>query len=168
VVGVELVPEYAREAESRLDRVLVGDAMAALPKAAADAPFDCLVAADVLEHTLDPWTLLGEAVALLAPGATVVISLPNVLNAQALLRLVRERRWPRDDEGIFDRTHLRWFAPSDMRALLEGAGLVVERVEPRYFVTGRALALRKRLARTPLDPFLAPQYVISARKPGEV
>jgi SAM-dependent methyltransferase len=165
VVGVELVEEYAREAEQRLDRVVTGDALAALPTVADEAPFDCLVAADVLEHTPDPWKLTREAAALLAPGATAVISLPNVINAASLIRLVRERRWPRDDEGTFDRTHLRWFAPRDMRELVEQAGLVVDRMEPRYFVTGRALALRRRLARTPLDPFLAPQYVVSARKP---
>lgn len=166
VVGIELMPDYAREAEGRLDRVVTGDALEALPEVAADAPFDCLIAADVLEHTTDPWAVLREAGGLLAPGATVVISLPNVLYAGGLLRLVRERRWPRDDEGVFDRTHLRWFTPDDMRALVEGAGLTLGRLEPRYWAEGRSLSLRKRLAGTPLDPFLAPQYVLSARKPA--
>src|SRR5439155_7545387 len=63
VVGVELGPHLAREAEGRLDRVVVGDA-GALPDDLGR--FDCVVAADVLEHLEDPWAALAAAVALLA------------------------------------------------------------------------------------------------------
>ena len=80
VLGVELGEEYAREAETRLDRVIVADAEAfAAGAAPPEAPFDCLIAADVLEHLRDPWTALRGVVAMLAPGATAVVSLPNVL-----------------------------------------------------------------------------------------
>src|SRR4051794_27582106 len=162
VVGIEIVPDYASEAASRLDRVLVGDVLDVLADARDEAPFDCLIAADVLEHMTDPWTALERACTLLAPGATVVVSLPNVLYYRGLRRILRERRWPADDEGGFDRTHLRWFPPADMRALLEHAGLEVHRVEPQYWISGRRLAVLRSLNRTPLSPFLAPQYVISA------
>ena len=50
--------------------------------------------------------------------------------------------------------------------MLRGAGLEPDVVEPRYWVEGKPLARRRRLARTPLMPFLAPQYVLTARKPG--
>jgi 2-polyprenyl-3-methyl-5-hydroxy-6-metoxy-1,4-benzoquinol methylase len=165
VVGVELGPEYAQEARERLDRVIVADveAFAAGP-APPEAPFDCLIAADVLEHLVDPWSALGGAVAMLAPGATVVASLPNILFWPALLRIVRTRRWPREDEGVFDRTHLRWFTEADAVALLEQAGLRAVQVHPRYWVEGGALRRRRRLARTPLRPYLAPQYVLTAVK----
>jgi hypothetical protein len=61
--------------------------------------------------------------AMLAPGATAVVSLPNVLFWAGLLRVLRTRRWPREDEGLFDRTHLRWFTRADAHALVTGAGL---------------------------------------------
>ncbi len=87
-----------------------------------EAPFDCLIAADVLEHLADPWAVLRGVAAMLAPGATAVVSLPNVLFWGALARVVRGRSWPREDFGVFDRTHLRWFSTSDAVELLEQAG----------------------------------------------
>jgi 2-polyprenyl-3-methyl-5-hydroxy-6-metoxy-1,4-benzoquinol methylase len=163
VVGVELDPEYVREAAGRLDRVIEADAEAfATGPVPPEAPFDCLIAADVLEHLVDPWAALGGAVAMLAPGAAVVVSLPNVLFWGALARVLRSRRWPRDPDGIFDRTHLRWFGERDAVELLASAGLRDVRVYPRYWVEGAALRRRERLARTPLRPYLAPQHVLTA------
>ncbi len=165
VVGVELDPGYARDAEARLDRVVVGDAQSfATGPPPPEAPFDCLIAADVLEHLVDPWAALRGAAAMLEPGAAVVVSVPNVLFWAGLLRLVRTRRWPREDEGVFDRTHLRWFSEADAVELLEQAGLRDVRVHPRYWVEGAALRRREWLARTPLRPFLAPQHVLTAVK----
>ena len=165
VLGVELGEEYAREAEARLDRVIVADveAFAAGPPP-PEAPFDCLIAADVLEHLVDPWAALRGAAAMLAPGAVAVVSLPNVLFWGVLARLVRGRSWPREDSGLFDRTHLRWFSTSDAVALLEQAGFGQVEVHPRYWVEGAALRRRERLARTPLRPYLAPQNILTAVK----
>jgi 2-polyprenyl-3-methyl-5-hydroxy-6-metoxy-1,4-benzoquinol methylase len=165
VLGVELGEEYAEVARERLDRVVVADveAFAAGPPP-PEAPFDCLIAADVLEHLADPWGALRGALAMLAPGATAIVSLPNILFMPALLRIVRTRRWPREDEGLFDRTHLRWFTEADAVELLEQAGLRGVQVHPRYWVEGGALRLRHGLARTPLKPYLAPQHVLTAVK----
>jgi 2-polyprenyl-3-methyl-5-hydroxy-6-metoxy-1,4-benzoquinol methylase len=168
VLGVELGREYAAEAEGRLDRVIVGDvesfAAGPLPP---EAPFDCLIAADVLEHLADPWAALRGAAGMLAPGGTAIVSLPNILFWPALLRIVRTRRWPREDEGVFDRTHLRWFTEADAVELLQQAGLRDVQVHPRYWVEGTALRVRELLARTPLRPYLAPQLVLTAVKGEE-
>lgn len=165
VVGVEISSEYASQAEQRLDRVVVADvASFLLGPVPAEAPFDCLVAADVLEHLIDPWAALARAVTLLSPGATAVVSLPNVLYWRGIYRVLRTGSWPLDDQGIFDRTHLRWFARDDALALLRQSGLRPLVVEPRYGASGWRLLWRLVAARTPLDRFLAPQYVISAVK----
>jgi 2-polyprenyl-3-methyl-5-hydroxy-6-metoxy-1,4-benzoquinol methylase len=162
VVGVEVVEDYARDAAERLDRVIVADAEAfAAGEAPEEAPFDCLICADVLEHLRDPWGALRGAAGMLGPGATVVVSLPNVLFWAGLLRIVRTRRWPREDEGLFDRTHLRWFSERDAVELLSQAGVGSIEVHPRYWVEGAALRRRERLARTPLRPYLAPQHVLT-------
>ena len=162
VIGVELDPAYAEVAAARLDRVVVGDVegfLAAEPP--PEAPFDCLIAADVLEHLVDPWTALRRAAALVRPGGTVIVSVPNVLHYGLLVRLVREKRWPRESEGPFDATHLRWFSRSDAEELLSQAGLRDLRTEPRYWVEGRARRLREHLARTPLGPFLPVQHIVT-------
>jgi methionine biosynthesis protein MetW len=165
VVGIEIDPDYARDAEGRLDRVICADVETALAGGDGLGPFDCVIAADVLEHLVDPWTALRRAVALLEPGGTAVVSLPNVRYVLTFWRLIRDGRWPREPAGPYDATHLRWFTPLDARELLEQAGLTVERVEPKYFFHGRVLTLARLLGRTKLAEFLAGQYVLQGRRP---
>jgi SAM-dependent methyltransferase len=130
--------------------------------------FDCVVAADVLEHLRDPWAVMrlvaGE---LLEPGGTVVVSLPNVRFFETFWQLGVRGRWPRRDHGIFDAAHLRWFTRGDAVDLLEQAGLRVERVQPliRVRPIGSRFDRRFRwLAGTPLEGLFAFQYLLVGRR----
>jgi 2-polyprenyl-3-methyl-5-hydroxy-6-metoxy-1,4-benzoquinol methylase len=167
VVGVELDPVLARAAEGRLDRVVVGDA-GDLDDALGR--FDCVVAADVLEHLPDPWTALRRAVELLEPGGAVVVSLPNVRFFETFWQLGVRGRWPRREQGVFDSTHLRWFALRDARDLLEGAGLAVDIVEPLIRIRPKGSRFDRLfgwLAHTSMQGFFAYQYVLRGLKePG--
>lgn len=166
VFGIEIDPEYARQASMRLDKVVVADAEVFLRESQSEeTPFDCLIGADVFEHLVDPWTALARATDLLVSGATVVISLPNVLYWPGLWRVIRDGRWPRDDEGVFDRTHLRWFTTQDAVDFIEGAGLRLKSVSPLYYTRGLRLSLTKAWQRTPARRFLSPQGLFVAVKP---
>ncbi len=172
VVGVEREPDYARDAAARLDHVVAAD----LEALAADQPalealgrFDCLVAADVLEHLVDPWTVLHRFAELLDAGASAVVSLPNVRHWETFWQLGRHGTWPRRNEGIFDRTHLRWFTLADAHALLVGAGLEpvsvvrrfrVRRSPSRWDATAVRLVPRVPAVRT----LLTFQHLILARR----
>ena len=81
---------------------------------------------DVLEHLVDPWGALAVLAGLLRPGGTAVISLPNAAHWTVRRALLRGR-FPREDHGLFDRTHLRWLTLADARELVAGAGLRVVR-----------------------------------------
>jgi 2-polyprenyl-3-methyl-5-hydroxy-6-metoxy-1,4-benzoquinol methylase len=165
VVGVELEPAYAAEAERVLDRVIVGDVEAV----AVDGRFDALVAADVLEHLRDPWSALQRYAGLLEPGGTAVISLPNVGHWSSYANLARGT-WPRRPEGIFDATHLRWFTLRDALALLAQADLRTHHVTRRGWLLWRGSrldALAPPLLRVPgLRTLLCFQYVLAARRQG--
>jgi SAM-dependent methyltransferase len=174
VVGIEVEPEYAKDAEARLDRVVVADleALAARSDLEADlGRFDCLIAADVLEHLVDPWTTLRVFAALLEPDGHAVISVPNVRYWETFWVLGRRGTWPRRAEGIFDRSHLRWFTLKDARALCQQAGLAVDRVEPLVRLRphrGRGDGVARALRCIPVvGPLLTFQYVLGARKHGE-
>ena len=154
MTGIEIEPEYAAEAAKVLDHVIVGDA-ATVPT--LDRPFDALIAADILEHLPDPWTTLRAYAELLEPGATVVVSLPNVGHWSTYAYLARGT-WPRKPEGIFDATHLRWFTLRDAKQLLMQAGITPTTVVRRRWLLTRGSRL-DRLA-PPLKLFTF-QYVIA-------
>ena len=165
VVGVESNPALARAAEARLDRVVLGD----VQELGDLGRFDCIVAADVLEHLPDPWAALSRAVEALDPGGAVVVSLPNVRFFETFWQLGVRGTWPRRDHGIFDGTHLRWFALRDARELLESAGLTIDEVRPLIRIRpagSRFDRLFGWLARTPLSGFFAFQYLLRGFKNG--
>ena len=164
VVGVERDPGAAREARKRLDRVVECDLGALDPAELGDRPFDAVLASDVLEHLADAEDVLARAVALLRPGGAVVLSLPNVSNVYVFSQLLL-KTWPRRSSGIFDRTHVRWFARRDMVRLLQGAGLEVLRVEP-YFTRYRAIrAASLVLSLYVFRDYWARQFLLLAVKP---
>jgi 2-polyprenyl-3-methyl-5-hydroxy-6-metoxy-1,4-benzoquinol methylase len=170
VVGIECDPVYAERARSRLDSVIETD----LEELAVDTgatrslgEFDCLIAGDVLEHLRDPWMVLEKFAALLQSGGTAVISLPNVRYWDVLWQVFVRGHWPRHEEGIFDRTHLRWFTPANGLELLGSAGLEPVRIDRIYRLRPqgrRVVRATWLLSRTPLRPFFTFQFVIVARK----
>jgi trans-aconitate methyltransferase len=164
VVGVEREPAYAQEARQRLDRVVTADAEALDPETLG-GPFDALIAADVLEHLVDPWSALRRYARLLRPGATAVVSLPNVAHWSTYAYLLRGT-WPRKPEGIFDATHLRWFTLKDATALLAQAGLQPHTVVRRGWIAwrgSRADALAPPLLKLPgIRALVTFQHVIAS------
>jgi predicted TPR repeat methyltransferase len=166
VVGVERDPGAAAQARERLDRVVECD-LSALDRAdLGEQPFDAILASDVLEHLLDAEDVLATAVTKLRPGGAVVLSLPNVANVYVLSQLLL-KTWPRRRSGIFDRTHVRWFAKRDMVRLLQGAGLRVLRVEP-YFTRFRAVRTAALvLSLYVFRDYWARQFLLLAVKPDD-
>jgi SAM-dependent methyltransferase len=143
VVGVELDEAYAAAAERHCARVVRADAEELARRDDLEAElgrFDCLIAADVLEHLVDPWSALRAYARLLDPGGAAVISVPNVAHWSTYAALIRGT-WPRNPEGIHDATHLRWFTLGDARELLEQAGLAVATVDRRPRVIWRGSRL---------------------------
>jgi methionine biosynthesis protein MetW len=131
VLGVEPDRAAADAARRRGVEVVVGSVADPVVLASLRAPFDAIVCGDVLEHLADPWQALGALAALLRPGGVAVVSLPNAAHWTVRRALLRGR-FPREDHGLFDRTHLRWLTRRDAHALVTGAGLqiVAERFTP--------------------------------------
>ena len=121
ILGVELDESAADRARSHLDRVLTGSAEARVAEL-PDRSFDCIVINDVLEHLAWPENLLRSLHRVLTPGGCLVTSIPNVRYIHNVWDLVVRGDWEYGDEGIRDRTHLRFFTRASMRTLLEGAG----------------------------------------------
>ena len=142
--GIEAMAQPAERARQVLDRVICADVendLAALDELPA---LDCLVYGDVLEHLRDPWSCLDRHVQRLASGGTVLACIPNVQHWSTLLMLL-QGEWPLMDEGLFDRTHLRWFTRAGVIRLMRGAGLELQQIQPRIFQPEQAQALVTQL-----------------------
>lgn len=131
---------------------------------AQHGPFDTVLCLDILEHLRDPWAVVSAIEAALAPGATLVVSVPNVRSYQVVLPLVLQDRFAYVDAGVLDRTHVRWFTRSSAIALAQGSGLVVQQVRPGEM--RRRDRLINALTFGLFERFIALQYLIVVRKPG--
>ncbi|MBI3772166.1 MAG: methyltransferase domain-containing protein [Gammaproteobacteria bacterium] len=123
VHGVELMSDAANKAAGSLDRVWNLPIESALPEL-ADGYYDCIIAADVLEHVIDPWATLTALKEKLSPDGKMVVSLPNVQNWEVVSSLL-EGKWDYRSEGILDRTHLHFFTRKSVEELFWNAGLCI-------------------------------------------
>ncbi len=101
--------------------------------------FDAIVCADVLEHLRDPESLLRQLRSVLAPGGRLIGSLPN--SGHLYFRLtVLSGRFPKNDKGLFDRTHVHYFTWDGWLELLRDGGFTVRKVFPTGVPVRLALA----------------------------
>ena len=134
-VGVELLPEVAAKAAQRLPTVLSGsieddDVLAAVTAAAPPDGFAVLVLGNVLEHLRDPWRALTRLRALLRPDGLCAACIPNVTHWSVVLPLL-QGKWEYAENGLLDRTHLRFFTLESMRELFRKAGFAALEASPR-------------------------------------
>ena len=123
--------------------------------------FDCIVCADVLEHTVDPWAVVGRLKRLLRPGGCLVASLPNVAHHRNLRRLLRGR-WDYADEGVLARTHLRFFTLPTIEDLFARNGMRIESVA-RRLDAGVRIRLLNALLLGALRHTLNLQFIVRTR-----
>jgi len=124
VWGVEYEPDQARLAEKKITKVLVGDIADQLDKL-PNQYFDAIVCNDVLEHLLDPYTVLFNLRTKLKPHGVVVSSIPNIRYFRNLFDFIINKNWDYTDSGIMDKTHLRFYTYKSIRKLFENNGYEV-------------------------------------------
>lgn len=142
--GIEMNPNAAAEAQKKLDHVLVGD-VAARMTALPDNRFDCILFNDVLEHLVDPYTLLAQVKPKLKNGGVVVASIPNVRYALNLWHVLVTKDWEYEESGIRDKTHLRFFTQKSIRRMFEEAGYTVTTCEGINGITSWKFSLLNAL-----------------------
>jgi predicted TPR repeat methyltransferase len=144
LIGVEPDAELAAHAAHHYDTIHRLDIETASPPIEAGT-LDVLVYGDVLEHLRDPWGVLKRDAALLAPGGTLLVCVPNIEHWSFCARLLAGK-WRYEPMGLFDRTHLRWFTRDAMKDAIEAAGLRPVEVAPRIFDKDRAVAFAQAMA----------------------
>jgi 2-polyprenyl-3-methyl-5-hydroxy-6-metoxy-1,4-benzoquinol methylase len=129
--GVEIVPAPAAKAREQLDRAWEGNAeILDLEADIEPGSLDLVILMDVLEHLVEPWEMIRRITPWLSDSGAIVANIPNVRNKSIVRQLVFGGRWDYRDEGLMDRTHLRWFTRATMRELMECSGLTVTEIRP--------------------------------------
>lgn len=129
--GVEIMPAPAAKAREQLDQAWEGNAETLdLEEDIAPGSLDLIILMDVLEHLVDPWKLIHRVTPLLSDKGAIIANIPNVRNKSIVKPLLFGGRWDYQDEGLMDRTHLRWFTRETMRELMECSGLTVSKIQP--------------------------------------
>ncbi len=162
-VAMEGNPALEAELRANCDEVHIVDLNGRLPEIGAP---DLVLLLDVLEHLADPWGLLRNITSVMAPHATVIVSVPNIAHLSVSMPLLLRGAFKYGDAGILDRTHLRFFVRDSAIALLNGAGLHVRTGLLTGF-DGRRTALLDRLTLGRLRDRLAKQYILAGRRFGE-
>jgi SAM-dependent methyltransferase len=90
--------------------------------------FDIVLAADVLEHLVNPGHLMSQVKEVLSPDGTALFCVPNIAHWYPRLRSTLGM-FDYDQRGILDSTHLRFFTRRSIRKLVERQGFTVRRIE---------------------------------------
>ena len=79
-----------------------------------DKFFDLMVANDVVEHLLDIEGFFSMAHDKIKPNGILALSVPNIRQLRAAYQIFFQGTFPRQQSGLFDKTHLRWYCKKDV------------------------------------------------------
>jgi 2-polyprenyl-3-methyl-5-hydroxy-6-metoxy-1,4-benzoquinol methylase len=159
LAGIEIDPDSAVQAREVYDQVEEGAVEEVLDR--LDGPFDKVLCYDVLEHLVDPATVLRRLREVTAPGGYLNVSVPNARHFSLVRDLVLHGTFGYTDWGHRDNTHLRWFTRADIADAVSGAGWQV--VSTGHPELGRSRGL-DRLTRGRSTEFLVGQIYVLARR----
>ena len=159
LVGVETHPKAVEEAAQFYNKVYQDNVESlSLPYAAY---FDFIICGDILEHLVDPWTMLIKINSMLKSGGSLICSIPNIRYFKIIAGLILNGTWEYTDAGILDSTHLRFFTKRSFIKMLDNANYKVTWLH--LSISGKK-KIANRLTLGAFSEFLAPQIMILARK----
>lgn len=163
VFGIDIFEKNIEAAKAAgVDRALkanVEDFEPDLP----EGSMDVILCLDVLEHLVDPWSVVRRLSKYVKPGGVLIASIPNAQNAKVVVPLTFFGQLEYKDSGILDRTHLRFFTKRTAMSLVSTGGLVVDAcltTMEKHPILKAANWLSLSLLRR----FFTVQFVIRARK----
>ncbi|CAN5715641.1 hypothetical protein BH24ACT5_BH24ACT5_03700 [soil metagenome] len=123
VTGVDIAKHEG--VADRLDAFVEADLDVGLP-VEAGTEYDIVIAADVIEHTVEPTDVLRALADRLRPDGSLFVSVPNFAHWYPRTR-VALGRFDYDSRGILDRGHLRFFTRRSLERVIADAGMRIVR-----------------------------------------
>jgi SAM-dependent methyltransferase len=128
VIGLDISPDFCRDARAAGECALCGDLGANLPF--RSERFDWAVCSDAFEHLMDPLALVAEIRRVLRPGGRLLCHVPNEFSYKSLRQILRgdgicnRGFFPGTEEWNYP--HVRFFSHRGFRAMLERGGFEIE------------------------------------------
>ncbi len=114
IIGVELdveAAEYAKKSQN-YKKVLVGDMTdensEIYKQIVEEGTFDFIIMADILEHVMEPTSVMLMYEKVLKTEGKMLISVPNFANIKVALQLLNNHI-SYSKVGILDNTHIKWY-----------------------------------------------------------
>jgi 2-polyprenyl-3-methyl-5-hydroxy-6-metoxy-1,4-benzoquinol methylase len=123
IQGVEINEKAALEASKYLDGVICAPIESALLKL-PNSKYDCVLILDVIEHLVSPEQVLFQVHEKISKDGHLVICVPNI-GHWTIIQDLLEGRWDYKDQGILDRTHLRFFTYDSLVKLITNTGFKI-------------------------------------------
>lgn len=136
---------------------------------APDEYFDIIICADVLEHLVDPWSVIDKISRCLKKDGLLIVSVPNIREWKTLCKVIFRGDFSyQASGGIMDKTHLRFFCKKNIYQMLNTPMLSTIYNKPNFMLKvvqeGRKRRIFNLLTFRLFEDFLAIQYLFIARK----
>mgnify|MGYP000754415005 CR=1 FL=1 len=122
--GIELMEIPGEKAKKVLDTVFVGPCENYLDDLPDDY-FDAIYCNDVLEHLVDPYTVLAKLKNKLSEKGVLISSIPNIRYHDAFKKVWLKKNWEYEGHGIFDKTHMRFFTKKSIAKMYTDQGYTI-------------------------------------------
>jgi 2-polyprenyl-3-methyl-5-hydroxy-6-metoxy-1,4-benzoquinol methylase len=146
-------------AEARGLKTIYGDSETALAKVSHEQ-FDCILATDAIHRFAEPARILKTFASLLAPGGTIVATVPNLSEAGVWYRRIRHEATSLN-LGSYASAGIHMTSRGKIRRWFRAAGLAVRNDVPVF--AEQRLRLRKLTAGL-CDRHLAEEFIFTATK----
>lgn len=126
--GIEPYKEAADIAQKKLD-VVFNNTYEEVADKIPDNKFDLIVCNDVIEHMIDHNAFLSSIKEKLTDNGALILSVPNVRYVRNLKSLLFNKDWKYKNEGVLDKTHLRFFTEKSLKRTINENGFKMDALQ---------------------------------------
>lgn len=127
--GIDFDRDSIDTASTLLHRAFCGDVHETLTQL-PDGYFDAICFNDLLEHLVDPYSLIESVKTKLSTDGVVIASIPNLRYFRVLGSLLFGRDFRYQKKGVMDETHLRFFTVKSVQRMFQEAGYEIQLLQP--------------------------------------
>lgn len=125
--GVEPNESAVAIAKEKLDKVLIGTYEETVNQIPNDY-FELVICNDVIEHMVDLDEFFQSIKKKIKKDGCLIASIPNVRYLSNLFEILVKKDWEYKNEGILDRTHLRFFTKKSLIRTISDNGFLIDQI----------------------------------------